>query len=142
MDDNPLPIGFFDHFAMMVPQNIGFQFKEPPKPPRWKRWICFFIGHKWVNPGITYTGPGFPRKCKRCKKDKWFIKPTFRMRLAKWLDKTLDKLWKPLCKVGVHRWKSHFGFQSFSFGSGESQPTIKQAVYKCSCCKKTKTVSV
>lgn len=56
------------------------------------------------------------------------------------VDKTLDKLWVPLCKLGLHRYKSHYGSVQYSFG-GDATPTVRQEVYKCSCCKKIKTIT-
>lgn len=132
---------FMSNFGMIIPQ--GPYVRHKPKPiPKWKKAVCFLIGHKWINPGVTFYGPGFPKKCARCKKDKWFKKPNLHMRLTKWADKTLDKLWVPLCKIGVHRYKSHYGFSSFSFGGNNSAPDVHQHIYKCSFCKKTKTVNI
>jgi hypothetical protein len=132
--------GFFDNFALMIPTGPFIQFKEKPIS-KWKKVLCFFIGHRWGFSGVTSVGPGFPMKCKRCRKLKWFDKYPLRMRIAKWVDKALDKIW-PICKIGIHRFKSHYGFQEYSFGPGSSIPTKKQHVYKCSCCKKIKTVNL
>lgn len=131
---------FMSNFAMIIPQG---PFVEPNKKPisKWVKLLCFLIGHKWVSAGITYSGPGFPRKCDRCKKKKWFKRPNLRIRLNKWVDIRLDKMWSPFCEIGIHRYKSHYGFQSFSYGPGPHEPPVKQEIYKCSCCKKIKTVN-
>lgn len=131
---------FLRNFGMIIPQ--GSFVTHKPKPiSRWKKVVCFLIGHKWIDAGITYTGPGFPRKCSRCKKDRWFHKPNLRMCLNKWVNKALDKVWMPLCKIQIHRWRFHYAFFSFSYG-GNPAPAIHQHIYKCSCCKKTKTVKI
>lgn len=130
--------GFMSNFGLMIPQE---PFKMPPKKKisRWKRFLCATIGHKWGFAGISYSGPSFPRKCSRCKKTKWFDKPTLRMRFEEWLGKTLDKLLRPFCIIGLHHWKSLYGFSSFVIGGdGKSE---SGAVYKCPRCKKTKTVN-
>jgi hypothetical protein len=131
---------FMSNFAMIIPQG---PFVEPKKKPisRRLRVLCFLIGHKWGFAGITYEGPSFPRKCSRCKKKKWFDKPTLRMRFAKWATATLDKIW-PFCRIGLHLYKSHYGFQSFSYGPGSHEPPVKQHIYKCSCCNKIKIVTL
>lgn len=128
-------------FAMIIPKGPFVPYKPPPISI-WKKVVCFLIGHKWGSAGVSWVGPGFPRKCKRCKKEKWFDRPNFRMRLAQWIDKTLDKIWKPLCTIGLHRWKSHYGYRSFSFGGDNPAPEVRQHIYKCSCCKETKTVTL
>lgn len=132
---------FMSNFAIMIPQGPFVPHK--PKPiQKWKKVVCFLIGHRWGRAGISYMGPAFPMQCKRCKITKWFDKPTFRMRFTKWADRSLDKTWTPLCKIGLHRWKSHYGFSSFSYGGDGPHKTIKQHIFKCSCCKETKTVNV
>lgn len=130
----------YENFGIMIPQG-PFVERKPRPIPKWKKVVCFLIGHKWGFAEISYMGPSFPRKCSRCEVTKWFDKPTIQMRLAKWIDKTLDKLWMPLCKIGIHRYKSHYAFSSFAYGEKYSE-SIKQHIYKCSCCKKIKTVNV
>lgn len=132
---------FMSNFAMIIPQAPTPKYIKP-KPSKWKRYLCLGLGHKWGFAGITYTGPGFPKKCSRCKTTKWFKRPNLRMRLNKWVDISLDKMWSPFCEIGIHRYKSHYGFQSFYYGPGPHEPPIKQEIYKCSCCKKIKTVNV
>jgi hypothetical protein len=133
--------GMFDNFAMMIPTWPFISFKERKIAKR-KKVLCFLIGHRWGFAGVTSVGPGWPMKCKRCRKMKWFHKYPLRMRIAKWIDKALDKIWTPLCKIGIHRFKSHYGFQEYSFGPGPSTPTKRYEVLKCSCCKKIKTVNL
>lgn len=133
---------FKQNFAMLIPQTIvPRESQKPKKIPLRVKILCATIGHKWGFAGITYRGPGFPKKCSRCKRTKWFTKPNLRMRLDKWIDKTLDKLWVPLCKISLHRYKSHYGFSSYSY-AGDPTPPIRQEIYKCSCCKKIKTVTL
>lgn len=130
---------FMRNFGMIIPQGPFVPYK--PKPiSRWKKVVCFMIGHRWGFAGISYTGPSFPRKCKRCEVTKWFDKPTVRMRIAKWADVTLDKIWPAFCRIGVHRWRHHYGYSQFTIGG--DGPIINQSVFKCSSCKKTKTVNV
>lgn len=132
---------FMSNFGMIIPQGPFIEYK--PKPiSRWKKVVCFLIGHKWGSAGVTWSGPGFPQKCKRCKKEKWFMNPNLRMRITKWADKALDKLWVPLCKIGLHRYKFHYEFYSFYYGGDNPTPTIKQHIYKCSCCNKAKTINI
>lgn len=129
-----------ENFAMIIPQ--GPFVERKPKPiPKWKKVVCFLIGHKWGIAGISYMGPSFPRKCKRCEITKWFDKPTIRMRLSKWVDLTLGKLWRPLCRIGIHRYKFHYAFNSFCCSWDKPYEEIKQHIYKCSCCKSIKSVN-
>jgi len=130
------------NFGMIIPQGSVVE-RKPKRVPIWRKVVCFMIGHKWGSAGVTYEGPGFPRKCSRCEKKTWFKKPTIRMRLSKWMDRTLDKLWVPLCKIGIHRYKSHYRYSSFYYGGpGTQVPPLNQHVFKCSCCKKIKTVTL
>lgn len=131
---------FMGNFGIIIPQG-PFVERKPKPVARWRKLVCFLIGHKWGSAGITYEGPGFPRKCSRCEKKKWFKRPTIRMRLSKWADRTLDKLWPLLCKAGIHRYKSHYGYSSYTYGGPPTKP-INQHIYKCSCCKKIKTVTL
>lgn len=130
---------FKSNFGMLIQQG-AVHFQKPKPVSRWKKLVCLLTGHKWGFAGISYMGPSFPRKCSRCKVNKWFDKPNLRMRIDEWVNKTLDKLWVPLCKIGVHRWKSHYWYSRYTFGGDTSTPTIRQEIYKCSCCKKIKTV--
>jgi hypothetical protein len=128
------------NFGMLIPSEPFISITQKPIPI-WKRALCVVVGHKWGFAGVTYVGPGFPKKCSRCKVTKWFDKPNLRMRLEECIDKMLDKLWVPLCKIGLHRYKHHYSYTSYSYG-GDPTPTIRQQVYKCSCCKKIKTVTL
>lgn len=131
----------YENFGMIIPQRPVVEHK--PKPiPKWKKVVCFLIGHKWGSTGASWIGPGFPKKCIRCRVSKWFHKPTIRMRLTKLIDRTLDKLWIPLCKAGIHRYKFHYAFYSFCCSWDKPYEEIKQHIYKCSCCKKIKTVNL
>lgn len=132
---------FMQNLGMMIPLATF----APPKAKsisKRKKLVCILLGHKWGFAGISYMGPSFPRKCSRCKRTKWFDKPNLRMRLNKWVDKSLDIFWVPLCKLNIHRWKSHYGYSFYSYSPSESTPEVRQHVYKCSCCKKTKTVTI
>ena len=131
---------FMSNFAIMIPQTATV-IPKPKRVSKWKRFLCATIGHTWGFAGITYMGPSFPRKCSRCKMTKWFDKPTLRMRFAKWVNVILDKYW-PMCMVGLHLWKSHYGFSTFSYGGNGPYKEINQHIYKCSCCKKIKTVNL
>lgn len=131
---------FMKNFAILIPKGPFIEYK--PKPiSRWKKVVCFLIGHKWGSAGVTWSGPGFPQKCKRCKKEKWFMNPNFRMRVTKWADKGLDKLWSPLCAIGIHRYKFHYASSSYLW-MGFGGRVKKEQTYKCSCCKKIKTVNI
>ena len=132
---------FMSNFGMMIPQG-PFTVPKVKPIPVWKKIMCVLIGHRWGFAGITSVGPRFPMKCKRCKKMKWFHKYSIRMRIAKWIDKALDRVWTPLCKLGIHRFKLYYGFQEYSFGHGPSTPTKRHEVFKCSCCKKIKEVNL
>lgn len=63
----------YSNFALLNPAE-AMKIQEPKKPSRWKRFLCFILGHRWGFAGITYRGPEIPRTCKRCKKNKWFKK--------------------------------------------------------------------
>lgn len=65
--------GFMSNFAIMI-HTQSCKVQKSKKPPRWKRLLCFIFGHRWGFAGISYFGPGHPKKCKRCKKNKWFKK--------------------------------------------------------------------
>jgi hypothetical protein len=132
---------FMSNLGIMIPQG-AFTMPKVKPIPKWKKAVCFMIGHRWGFAGLTYRGPRFPMKCDRCKETRWFDKYPLRMSIIKWADKTLDKIW-PLCKIGIHRYKSHYGMTSYAFGAfGQRTETVRQQVYKCSCCKKIKTVNL
>lgn len=122
---------YMKNFAIMIPMG---PFKEliKPKIPRWKKVFCFFIGHRWGTAGISWHGSGAPRLCKRCGKFKWFDKlPNY-----KWIDRML----RPLCYIGLHRWKPTYEYSSYSFGPGaESKPLTREQHYSCTRCRKNKT---
>jgi len=63
-----------------------------------------------------------------------------RYRFPKWLDKLL----KPFCQIGLHRWVGTYAFTSFTIadygkpGSKSTNPVTEQH-YACARCKKHKT---
>src|ERR1700691_4906927 len=130
---------FMSNFGMMIPQG-SFTVPKVKPIPVWKKVMCILIGHRWGFAGVTSVGPGRPMKCKRCKRTKWFYKYPIRMRIAKWIDKALDKLWTPLCKLGIHRFKHHYHYSEYPMSTGGH--VRNTAVYKCSCCKKIKIVNL
>lgn len=131
---------FFSNFAMLIPSKPFTTINQKPIPA-WKRILCFIVGHKWGTSGVSYVGPGFPRTCRRCKTMKWFKRPTIKMRLATWVDKTISKMW-PFCWVGIHRYESHLGYTTYYYGPDLKTPPVRQQTYKCSCCKKIKTITL
>jgi hypothetical protein len=134
---------FMKNFGMMIPAGPFVEYK--PKPVSiWIKVLCALVGHRWGFAGISYMGPSFPRTCKRCKKTKWFDKPTLRMRFEKWITAMLNKFW-PLCGIGLHIYKSHYGYSSYTYGGDHPlvpRKEVRQEIYKCSCCKKIKTVNI
>lgn len=125
---------FMKNFAIMIPMG---PFKEPVKQKisRWKKLLCFILGHRWGLSGLSYSGPGHPRKCKRCDKQKWFKKlPNY-----KWVDRLL----RPLCFIGFHRWKATYGYSSYCYGHNcSSSPMTSEQNYSCARCKAKKTVTL
>jgi hypothetical protein len=138
--ENKTTDNFKSNYGMFIPRDAVI-FQKPKPVSRWKQLLCLLIGHKWGFAGITYMGPSFPRTCSRCKVTKWFDKPNLRMRIDEWVDKTLDKLWVPLCKIGIHRFTHHYLLTTYWYDSSAapSNPLVEEQRYRCSCCKKTKT---
>lgn len=57
----------------------------------------------------------------------------------------LDRLLRPLCKLGGHRWKATYGYTGFKIWQYDSPDSNisdvkKEENYQCARCKKTKTV--
>lgn len=71
----------------------------------------------------------------------WHLK----IRIPKY-PRLLDRLLRPLCKHGWHRWVGTYGFAQYQYAeypSTEKGTTrVKQQNFKCARCKKTKTVDV
>lgn len=57
--------------------------------------------------------------------------------------KWLDKLLKPLCKYGLHRWVGTFGFCQYSW-SADTRPgsfeVKREHNFRCARCKKNKSI--
>jgi Prophage protein (DUF1660) len=127
-DQQSPPEEYYRNFAILIPTG-PYKPLPPKKISRLKKIMCLLFGHQWRNAGISYMGTEHPRRCKRCKKMKLFKKlPDYR-----WIDRLL----RPLCYVGLHRWKGYFGFSTYSIGGNDSPPYSEQ-IYKCPRCKKFK----
>ena len=67
----------------------------------------------------------------------------FKIRIPRY-PKWLDRLLKPLCKHGLHRWIGTFGFKQYSYkwGDATSWEIKNEHNFQCARCKKTKSVPV
>ena len=61
--------------------------------------------------------------------------------------KLLDKILRPLCRVGLHRWKATYGHISYSIWQyntpdAKVSDEKREQNYQCARCKKTKVIPI
>lgn len=121
----------FSNFGMLIPKGC-FKDVKTMEATRFKKLLCKIVGHRWGLSGISHTGPGHPRLCKRCLKFKWFKK----IRSYKWVDSLL----RSLCRIGIHRWKATYQYVSYSNGTNYGSFKV-ESHYQCVRCKNKKTIT-
>lgn len=124
---------FFKCFGMIIPQ---VALKTQPQPK--KSFLCRIGIHKWGFAGLSFSGPGHPRRCERCSTSTWFNKPPFTERIGCFVGKWSDKIFRPLCWIGWHHWKGGFAMHTYSFGI--PGPVTKSVNHTCTRCRKHKLV--
>ena len=133
----------FKNFAMMIPIGPVTTPKGKPKPSKWKRLACFIVGHNWKNIMVTIYSKTMPERCERCNKERWLSKPNWRRVAIGAAQKAIDKLLRPLCYVGLHRWIVSFAYRFYCYGPNCDNTKSTPVSYSCTCirCKKTKVFS-
>lgn len=129
-----------DNYGVIIPQGI---YKEPKKSDS-RKWLCLLIGHRWHKVMVTTTQKTLPEECLRCHKERWLNYNHWRKRLSRFIlraKKQVDKILRPLCFFGWHRWKGTFRYSSWSYGSS-SREKNEEDHYKCVRCAENKIVKI
>lgn len=125
---------FRSNYAMMIPKG---PYREPKKSDT-KKWLCRLIGHRWEIYMISTTNKGMPHRCKRCEK---ITSVQWPFKLNRFLWKCADRIFRPFCFLGWHRWKATFRSESFSYGSPGGERHAEEN-YQCARCPKRKTIKL